>query len=203
MKNTTKILIGIVVIIVALAIYAIFFGKAQAPQTIVPVQTIPSNWQTYTDPASGVSVKAPSGLTSTTTAQNGYSLIFPTTTPYVNTHLLHEIRIDITASTTGCNSYISDLGMAATTSVAINGVNFERGLWSDAAAGSVYGGVGYKTTRGNLCYYVVLFTRSTNGEGFYTSDQDQIKKIDALQAIDIKDLFALFDQIATTIKFTK
>lgn len=202
MKNTTKVVIGLILaIMIALVIFAWFFDRAQAPQVVVPVQTIPANWKIYNDPVSGVSLQAPSGLT-LATSSTGLSLIFATTTPYVHTHLLQELRIDIATPATDCVSTESGL-ISATSTKIINGISFERGTWGEAAAGNLYQGIDYTTIRNGLCYRVGLFTHSANGEGLYGSDPDQIKKVDALQAIDIQDLFALFDQIATTIKFTK
>jgi hypothetical protein len=202
MKKLTKVIIGLVVLVViAVLIYVLFFEKAEAPQVVLPNQPIPSSWVTYTDTNSGISLQAPASLTIASTT-NGLSLIFATTTPYVHTHLLHEVRVDIATPAVDCVS--TDGGVIGTsTRVAINGVNFERENWSDIGAGNLYQGADYTTIRNGLCYRVGLFTRSTNGEGFYSNDPVQIQKIDALQAIDIKDLFALFDQVAETIKFTK
>jgi hypothetical protein len=116
--------------------------------------------------------------------------------------LLHELRIDIVTPAVDCVSVGGGV-IGTSTTVVINGVNFERENWSDVGAGNLYQGIDYTTIRNGLCYQVTLFTHSTNGEGFYGSDADQIKKIDALQAMDIRSLFALFDQVARTIKFTK
>jgi len=193
MGKTTKIIAGVIVVIIAvLAGYVLFFEKAQAPEVV---------WQTYTDTASGVSLQAPAGL-AVSTSTSGLSLNFATTTPYVHTHLLHELRIDIATPDVDCISTQSGL-ISTTTTKVINGVNFERGSWGEAAAGNLYEGIDYTTIRNNLCYRIGLFTHSANGEGLYGGTPEQIKKIDALQAADIKDLFALFDQIATTIRFTK
>lgn len=146
-------------------------------------------------------MRAPADLTLASTT-SGLSLVFATTTPYVHTHLLHELRIDIAAPAVDCVS-TEDGVVGSSTIIAINGVNFERERWSGAGLGNLYQGIDYTTVRNSLCYRVTLFTHSTNGEGFYTDNPVQIQKIDALQAADIRDLFALFDQIAGTIKFTK
>ena len=201
MKNTTKIVIAVIVaIILAIVVYVMFFDEVKAPQVVVPGQTIPANWVTYSDPKTGINIQAPSGLMSTST-DVGFSLIFATTTPYVHTHLLHELRIDINNFGTDCPAVEDQV--STTTVVVVNGVNFERQNWSGVGAGNLYQGINYTTGVSGSCYRISLYTHSTNGEGFYTNDQVQIKKIDALQVIDIRDLFALFDQIATTVKFTK
>ena len=208
MSKSTKIIIGILVAMaVALVILLVFFDKAQAPQNTVINQPIPSDWQTFTDPISGISLQAPSDLTATSginifSGTKTFSLIIPTTTPYVNTHLLHEARIDVDTPTTTCAEQPQN-GQASSTQVTIDGVIFTRILTGDVGAGNLYQGIDYTTTRNGFCYSVSLFTHSTNGEGFYTNDKIQIQKIDALQKIDIQDLFTLFDQSASTIKFTK
>ena len=208
MKKTTKTIIAIIILIViAILVYMIFFEKAEAPQSINTNMTIPTDWKTYTDAVSGISLQTPADFTATTTKDifsgaDNFSFIIPTTTPYVHTHLLHEVRIDVSTPTTTCLAEIQG-AFASSTQVVINGVMFARVIASDVGAGNLYQGIDYTTTKGNLCYRIALFTHSTNGEGFYTNDPVQINKIDALQAMDIKDLFELFDQIATTIKFTK
>jgi hypothetical protein len=195
-----KIIVGVIALVmVAVLIYVLFFDKAQAPQN--SNQSIPSTWVTYTDTGSGITLHAPANLV-LAISSTGLSLIFATTTPYVHTHLLHELRIDIDAPAIDCVS-TGDGVIGSSTIVAINGVNFEREEWSGVGLGNLYQGIDYTVVRNGLCYQVTLFTHSTNGEGFYTDDQAQIKKIDALQATDIKNLFSLFDQIAGTIKFTK
>jgi hypothetical protein len=202
MKKLTKIIIGIIVlIIVAVLVYVVFFKKAQAPQDINPNQSIPSSWVTYNDSVSGISLKAPAGLT-VATSSTGLSLVFATTTPYVHTHLLHELRIDIATPAVDCISTNSD-SVSSSTPAAINGVDFERETWSGVGLGNLYQGIDYTVVRNGLCYRVGLFTHSTNGEGFYSNDPVQIKKIDALQAMDMRAMLALFDQIAGTIKFAK
>lgn len=202
MKTYTKIIVYLVVLTaVAVVVYATIFRKAEAPQSVNVNQSTPSSWVTYNNTRSGVSLQAPAGLT-IATSSSGLSLIFATTTPYVHTHLLHELRIDIDNPAIDCVS-TNGGDVSSSTIVVINGVNFERETWSGVGLGNLYQGIDYVTVRNGSCYRIGLFTHSTNGEGFYTDDQVQIKKIDALQAMDIKDLFALFDQVAGTIEFVK
>ncbi len=211
MKNTTKIIVALILaIIVAFAVYALFFEKAQAPQVDNINTSVPTDWQTYTDPSTGISLQAPADFTVENhdpafSDANLFLLVIPTTTPYVNTHLLHEALIAIDPATTTCSTEVSEMDgrPASSTQATINGVDFTRTPTGGVGAGNIYQGIDYTTNRNSLCYRVTLFTHSTNGEGFYSNDPVQIKKIDALQAIDIKELFMLFDQIALTIKFTK
>ena len=202
MKTLTKVIVGIVAVVIVIGlVYVLFFGKAEAPLT-------PSDWAVYTESVSGISFRAPVNFIvvnngkSVFTGADVFSLIIPTTTPFVNTHLLHEVRIDIDTPTTTC-SFEQQGALTSSTQVKINGVVFTRSLTGDAGAGNIYQGIDYTTMRHNLCYRVALFTHSTNGEGFYTDNTAQIAQVDAQQAKDITALFKLFDQIAGTIKFTK
>jgi len=203
MKTLAKVIVGIVAVLVVMGlVYVLFFEKAEAPLT-------PSDWAVYTESISGISFRAPISFNvvnngkSVFTGADVFSLIIPTTTPFVNTHLLHEARIDIDTPTTTCVQSETLEGSASSTQVTINGVKFARLLTGGVGAGNLYQGIDYTTTRNNLCYRVSLFTHSTNGEGFYTGDAAQIAQVAAQQAKDISALFKLFDQIVTTIKFTK
>lgn len=202
MKKSTKIIIAtIVLILVIVAFYVIIFEEVEAPQAILPNQSIPADWIAYRDDNSGVTLKAPRGLI-LATSSTGLSLIFSTTTPYVNTHLLHELRIDIATPAVDCVSTGESM-VGTSTKVVINGLDFEKQNWSGVGLGNLYQGVDYTIIRNSMCYQVSLFTHSTNGEGFYTNDATQIAKVDAQQKLDIDALFKLFDQVAGTIKFVK
>ena len=192
MKKLLRIFGGTaLLVLIAVFVYMSFFNKVEAPQ----------GWQNYADTVSGITLQAPVGLT-VATSTSGLSLIFATTSPYVHTHLLHELRIDIATPAVDCVS--TEGGYIGTsTKVTINGIIFERQNWDDVGAGNLYQGIDYTAVVGGSCYRVSLFTHSTNGEGFYTDNAEQIKKVDAQQAADIKALFALFDQVAGTIRFTK
>jgi hypothetical protein len=206
MNKLTKIIIGLVILIIVIGlIYVLFFEKAQAPQNVNINQSIPTSWKIYTDTISGISLRVPADFTaenhnSAFSDANLFLLVIPTSTPYVHTHLLHEALIAIDVPTTTCPVEEQDI-FASSTQANINGVSFTRTTTEGVGAGNIYQGIDYTTTRSGLCYRISLFTHSTNGEGFYSNDPVQIKKVDALQAMDIKDLFSLFDQIARTIKF--
>jgi hypothetical protein len=208
MKNLTKTIIIIVLLILAaLLTWAMFFKKAEAPQVVVPSQTVPANWKMFTDSTSGISLRTPpdffvTDVNNVFSDMEIFTLAIPTTTPYMHTHLLHEAFININAPTSTC-AVEEQTESSSSTQAVINGIQFTRTTTGGVGAGNIYQGIDYTTTKNGLCYRVGLFTHSTNGEGFYTNDPVQIKKIDALQAIDIKDMFTLFDQIAGTIKFTK
>lgn len=192
MKKLFRIFEGVaLLVLISIFVYVSFFNKAEAPQ----------GWQTYSDSVSGITLQAPVGLT-VATSTSGLSLIFATTTPYVHTHLLHELRIDIATPAVDCVSTEGDY-VGVPTNVAVNGVVFERQEWDGVGAGNLYRGIDYTAVKGGSCYRVSLFIHSTNGEGFYTNDAEQIKKVDAQQAADIKALFAFFDQIIETVRFTK
>jgi hypothetical protein len=208
MKKLTKTVVGVIVLVAVVFVYILFFNKAQAPQVVAPGQTIPTSWKTYTDTVSGISLQAPADFVvenhnSAFSDANLFLLVIPTSTPYVHTHLLHEALIAVDVPTSTCPIEETLELSASSTQITINSVAFTRTLTGGVGAGNIYQGIDYTTTRNNLCYRVTLFTHSTNGEGFYTGDTVQIKKIDALQAMDIKDLFTLFDQIAGTLKFSK
>ena len=195
MQKSTKITVSVIaLILILLILFVLFFHKAEAPKNV-------SESKTYVDISSGISLQAPNGL-NYQSSSNGLSLVFATTSPYAHTHLLQEIRIDIDLPSKECLE--SDGGpVSSTSTVVINGVSFERETWSGVGLGNLYQGIDYKTVRDDgYCYRVSFFTHSTNGEGFYTDNQAQIKTVDAQQAVDIKNLFALFDQIAGTIKFS-
>lgn len=208
MKTLSKIIIGVIItLIIAALIYALFFTKAEAPQTIHENVTI--SWVTHTEQTSGISIQTPADFVTAKAPvfmeQNIFSLAVPTTTPYVHTHLLHEALVSINTPAVNCPKVQPDaFGTPSEVKpVSINGVVWNRETTSDVGAGNLYQEVVYTTVRGSKCYRVDLFLHSTNGEAFYTDDADQIAKVDAQQAKDVDALFKLFDQIALTIKFTK
>ncbi|HAO64972.1 TPA: hypothetical protein DCQ44_03260 [Candidatus Taylorbacteria bacterium] len=202
MKNSPKIIIGIIsVLMVVLLAYVFFFQKAPAPQIIKSTQSVPKDWTSYNDFSSGLSLKAPAGLILTSTS-DGLSLVFATTAPYAHTHLLREIRIDINIPLLDCMP-TQNGSVSRPTAVNINGLSYTRNMWNDAGAGNIYEGIDYAAYQNRLCYRISFFSHSTNGESLYTNNQSQIKKVDAQQAKDMDDLFSFFNQVASTIRLGK
>ena len=209
MKILTKVIVGIVAILVVVGlVYILFFEKVGAPTIHENVSQISSDWKTYTDPVTNLSLQAPADF-SVKKHNSEYSfadlflLEIPTTTPYVHTHLVHLALIGINTPGYTCATAENYGPFASTTQFIINGVSFTRTANNGVGAGNLYQTIDYSTNRNGLCYNVGLYIHSTNGEGFYTDDAAQIAQVDAQQKADITALFKLFDQIASTIKFTK
>ncbi len=180
------ILIGILALIV--------INRAYAPHT---ANQIPSDWQTYENVVSGLSVRVPADFIATTT-DTTYIFTIPTTAPYAQTHLLREAQITFDTPVQTCTA--NDLVATwATTTIAQH--EFSVGNWSDVGAGNLYQGTDYITQHNGLCYRISLFTHSTNGEGFYTDNPQQIAQINAQQKEDISALQMLVQDVLKTLYF--
>lgn len=106
-----------------------------------------------------------------------------------------QVRVGISEDTKDC--YVKDMGYdnQKVTDVAINGINFKRFDFSDAAMMKYVQGVSYRTIHNNLCYAVEQVRHGS-------SYKDETMKPGLSQAT-LDAYYTAADQVLKTFKFTK
>jgi len=210
-SRSSFFLIVIIVIIAAIAIAGYFMDK-KTRSVAVPVvpavstTTVPttdpfmgipfptvtstadtSSWETYTDRELGYSVSYPSNIVISHDA-GALILAFPKSL-YFHWPLQDDAKLTITVAST-CPAILTKGGLSGPNgslpeAFSLNGLDFNRMIGTDVAAGNRYFEIAYDTVSNGFCYHMDFLDHGANGAGLYVDDSSLIKRYDDAHTIDL------------------
>ncbi|MBI2474079.1 MAG: hypothetical protein HYV68_00085 [Candidatus Taylorbacteria bacterium] len=116
---------------------------------------------------------------------------------YFRTSAIKEAEIELSPGAKKCDSFSNHIKQRQ--KMMINGMEFERHVWSGEAAGNIFQGVDYNLLKDGLCYQVRLYTHSVGAGSLPAA---VAKDPASVHYEDMERVFVLADGIASSFRFT-